>query len=123
MVGHQAITLCAEAEALAMLAEEFEVRTAVVINEENNLTVVAALNNVMRLTRSDDSGHARHADNLPLASRKVNKYDCPSLSCSCSLLLLWVRWLIYVTRLPRLRRGHLLFIFVFLARRVLGRNL
>ncbi|MCH7721597.1 MAG: hypothetical protein IH988_11530, partial [Planctomycetes bacterium] len=52
-----------------MLAEEFEVRTAVVINEENILTVVAALNNVVRLTRNDDSGHARHADNLPLAGR------------------------------------------------------
>ena len=62
-----------EAEALAVLAEEFEVRTAVVINEENILTVVAALNNVVRLTRNDDSGHARHADNLPLAGRKVNK--------------------------------------------------
>ncbi len=58
---------------LAVLAEEFEVRTAVVINEENILTVVAALNNVVRLTRNDDSGHAKYADNLPLAARKVNK--------------------------------------------------
>ena len=47
----QAIALCVEAQALAVLAEEFEVRTAVVINEENILTVVAALNNVVRLTR------------------------------------------------------------------------
>ncbi len=37
------------------------------------LTVCAALNNVARLTRNDDSSHARYADNLPLASRKVNK--------------------------------------------------
>ncbi len=64
---------CVEAEALAVLAEEFEVRTAVVINEENILTVVAALNNVVRLTRNDDSGHARHPDNLPLAGRRVNQ--------------------------------------------------
>ena len=56
-----------------MLAEEFEVRAAVGINEENILTVVAALNNVVRLTRNDDSGHARHADNIPHAARKVNK--------------------------------------------------
>ncbi|MCH8806269.1 MAG: hypothetical protein IH986_09300 [Planctomycetes bacterium] len=79
-MGHQAIAKYVElvdpacwAEALAVLAEEFEVRTAVVINEENILTVVAALNNVVRLTRNDDSGHARHAQNLPLAGRKGNK--------------------------------------------------
>ena len=69
-VGHQAMAKCVDAEALA---EEFEVRTALVINEENIQTVVAALNNVVRLTRNDDSGHARHADNLPLAGRKMNK--------------------------------------------------
>ncbi len=45
----------------------------VVINEENIPTLVTAQNNVVRLTRNDDSGHARHADNLPLAGRKVNK--------------------------------------------------
>ena len=52
-----------------MLAEEFELRTAVSINEENIPTVTAALDIVLRLTRNDDSGHARHADNLPLAGR------------------------------------------------------
>ena len=40
-VGHQAITKYAEAEALAVPAEEFEVRTAVVINEENTLLLRA----------------------------------------------------------------------------------
>lgn len=35
--GHQAITKYAEAEALAVPAEEFEVRTVIVINEENIL--------------------------------------------------------------------------------------
>ena len=47
-----------------------EVGTAVVVSEENTLVRqwrIAALNNVERLTRSDDSGHPRHADNLPLA--------------------------------------------------------
>ncbi len=76
VVGHQAITKYVEAEALVVLAEEFEVRTAVVINEANilmRLWRIVALNNVVRLTRNDDSGHARHADNLPLAGRKVNK--------------------------------------------------
>ena len=66
-----------------MPAEEFEVRTAVVVSEQNILTVVAALNNLLRLTRNDDSGHARHADKLPLAGRKVNKKgDCASLLIS-----------------------------------------
>ena len=73
VIGHKAIAKQAEAEALAVFAEEFEVRTAVVIHEENILTIVAALNNVVRLSRNDDSGHARHDDNLPLAGRKVNK--------------------------------------------------
>ena len=59
--------------AATVLAEELEVGTAVVINEENILTILATLNNVMRLTRNDDSGHARHGDNLPFADRKVNK--------------------------------------------------
>ena len=37
VLGHQAIAGCVEAEALAVLAEEFEVRTALVINEEDIL--------------------------------------------------------------------------------------
>ena len=40
-VGQQAITKYAEAEALAVPAEEFEVRKAVVINEENTLLLRA----------------------------------------------------------------------------------
>ena len=73
MVGRQAIASCVEATALALLAEEFELRTAVVINEENILTVVAAPNNVVRLTRNGDSARARQADKLLLAARKVNR--------------------------------------------------
>ncbi len=76
VVGHQAIAKYVEAEALAVLAEELDLRTAVVINEENiliRLWRITALNNVVRLTRNDDSGHARHADNRPRADRKVNK--------------------------------------------------
>ena len=55
------------------LAEEFEVRTAVVINEENiliRLWRIAVLNNEVRLPRNDDSGHAKDTENLPLAGRK-----------------------------------------------------
>ena len=70
MVGHQAIAKYAEAE---VLGEEFEVRSAVVINEADLLPVLAALNNVVRPTRNDDSGHATHADNLPHAGKKVNR--------------------------------------------------
>ena len=59
-----------------LLAEEFEVRTGVVINEGNilvRLWRIAALNHVVRMTRNDDSGHARHADNLLRVGRKANK--------------------------------------------------
>ncbi len=72
----QATADCVEAEAMSILAEEFDLHTAVVVNEENILVRqwrITALNNAVRLTRNDDSGHARHADNLPLAGRKVNK--------------------------------------------------
>ncbi len=51
-------------------------RTAVVINEENTLVRVsriAALNTVARLTRTDDSGHARYTDTLPLPGRTANE--------------------------------------------------
>ncbi len=57
-------------------AEGFEPRTPVVINEENirvRLWRIATRSHVVRLTRNDDSGHARHAHNRPLASRKVNQ--------------------------------------------------
>ena len=71
-----AIADCVEAEALAALAEEFELPTPVVVNEENilvRLRRIATLNNVVRLTAHDDSGHTRHADNLFVAARRVNK--------------------------------------------------
>lgn len=54
MVGLQAITKYVEAQ---LLAEQLEVGTAVVINGEHILTVVAALNNVVRLTGHGDSGY------------------------------------------------------------------
>ena len=50
----------------------FDVRTAIVITEENILTVVSAPNSVVLLLRTDDSGHAKGACDLPLAGRKVN---------------------------------------------------
>ncbi len=73
VVGHQAIAKYVEAEAFAVLPEEFEVRTAVVIDEEDLLTVVAALNHMVQLTRNDDSGHARHAASLPGTGPRVTK--------------------------------------------------
>ena len=56
VLGHQARAKYVEAVAIAVLAEGFEVRTAVVINQNDIPTVVAALNNVVRLTRNDDPG-------------------------------------------------------------------
>lgn len=83
--GEQAIAKYVEAEALEVLAEGFAVRTAVVINDENTLMLVAAQNNELRRTRSDDPGHARHADNLSLAGRKVSQYvTVPFATASCA---------------------------------------
>ena len=65
VVGHRATAMHVEADAIELLAEEFEIRTAVVINQENFLTIVAPPSNVARLTRSDDPGRARHVDNPP----------------------------------------------------------
>lgn len=75
-MDYQAKALGVEAQSLAVLTKKFEVRTAVVINEENilvRLWRLAALDNVVRLTPNDDSGHLRHPDNPPLARRIVNK--------------------------------------------------
>ncbi|MCH7720669.1 MAG: hypothetical protein IH988_06720 [Planctomycetes bacterium] len=63
--------------------------TAVVIDEENillRLWRIAGLNNVVRLTRNDDSAHARHAGNLPLAARKVKKWMTVALCNACHCL-------------------------------------
>ena len=72
VVGHEAIAQYAKAEALAVVTEEFEIRTTVVVNEENILAVVAALNHMVRLSRYDNSGYARHTENLHHAGRYVN---------------------------------------------------
>ena len=55
------------------LAPVAPLRTALVNNEENILTVVAALSNALWLTRNDDSGHATRADKLALAARKLDQ--------------------------------------------------
>ncbi len=91
VVGHQATAKYVDAEALAVLAQEFAVRTAVVINAEEILAVVAALNNAVRLTRYDDSGHARHANELALADRKVIKQLTVPLCCPSSRTRVTVR--------------------------------
>ncbi len=72
-----------------MLAEEFEIRTAAVFSEENILTVGAALHNVVRLTRNDASGHARYANNAPLAGRKAIKSVTMSLFISFIVISLF----------------------------------
>ncbi len=61
------------AERVPVLAEEFDLRTAVVLNEKNILTVVPALNKRCAVTRNDVSGHPRHAANPLLAGREVNE--------------------------------------------------
>jgi hypothetical protein len=71
VVGHEAIAQYAKAEPRAVVTEEFEVSTTVVVNEENILAVVAALNHMVRPTRYDDSSYARHTEDLHHVSEKV----------------------------------------------------
>lgn len=71
--SHRAIAKYLEVAAGTGLAEELDVRAAVVINKENIPMAVAVLNNVVRPTPNDDSGYARYADNLPLAGRNASK--------------------------------------------------
>lgn len=82
-VGHHAIAKCVEAEALAV---EFELRTAIVIYEENNLIRlwwIVALNIELRLIRNGDPRQPKQADNLPLAGRKVNKLVAAPICSIC----------------------------------------
>lgn len=78
-----------EAQALAVLAEEFEVRAAVALNEEDilvRLWPIAALKNAVRLTRSDDSGHARQLDNYPSPAEKSMKRFLFPFPLCCELV-------------------------------------
>ena len=65
MIGHEAIGEDDEAVSRQLLGEKIEVGASVVIDEEDILPVVAALNDMMRRTghtNASDAGHARDAN-------------------------------------------------------------
>jgi len=69
-VRHQAVTVDGQTEPFGLLCEYFEIDAAVVVDKEDVLAVIAALCDVVRAIRHDDSRYAWHrARILPATSR------------------------------------------------------
>ena len=60
VVGHQAIAEDLQAESLRFLSEHCQIHAAVIVSEEDVLSVVAALDHMVRHLRHHDSGNTRH---------------------------------------------------------------
>jgi hypothetical protein len=60
VIGHQAIAQDACAGTCGVSGEKVQIETAVVGGEEDRLTVIAALGNVMSYSGEDDAGTAGH---------------------------------------------------------------
>ena len=73
VVRHQAVAQHLEAEPLGVFAKQFEVDTAIVVDEENILAVIPSLHDVVRLTGDDNSSDARHAAALRGSRQPVKK--------------------------------------------------
>lgn len=81
VVGHEAVAEDGDAGRGAVVAEEVEVDAAVVVGEEDVLVVVAALGDVVRAVRNDDTSVARHGVSvLPCAGIVKKIGGCPSFS-------------------------------------------
>ena len=55
-----------------VLAKQFKVPQPVAVAEENVITPIATLGNVMRTTRNDDTSKTRHGTKLPIESTHGN---------------------------------------------------
>ncbi len=60
VIGHQTVAVNGHVEAVALLAEGVEVETAIIVDEEDGLLIVAAMGDVMRRAGHDDAGDAGH---------------------------------------------------------------
>jgi len=58
---------------LTLILQQFEIHPTVVIHKEHIVPVVAALRDVVRLTRNDNACNARHEHTLCKQSCKRNK--------------------------------------------------
>ena len=74
VIRHQAIAHDGEAESLALGVKQVEIDTLVLINEENSLTIVSALRDVMRDTGDHDACGARHSQGPTQSSQ-----TCPEM--------------------------------------------
>src|SRR4051794_7568137 len=68
VIGHQAIRKNRDAMPKALAGEDSEIGSAVVIDEENILPIVASLGDVMNQAGDDDASDARHGEMMAKAS-------------------------------------------------------
>jgi len=73
VIAHQAVSQQFQAEPLGLFRKDVEVGPSVVIDEEDVLLVVAALDDVMRDSRNDDASNSRHDGKLPASDEDVKK--------------------------------------------------
>jgi hypothetical protein len=85
VIGHQAIAQNACSGTRGVAGEKVQIETAVVGGEENRLTVIAALGNVMSDTGKDDAGTAGH--NSRVQNRWRDSHENASVTFSPSSVL------------------------------------
>src|SRR5690606_29268994 len=102
MVGHQAIGINLHTEGVLELTEIRQVALIILIGREDNLTVVAALDHMMRVVRQHDTSHPGH-DSSSILGRvslagKINLSPFSSTatarSWSSSTTVSWSPWMV-----------------------------
>ena len=84
VVGHQAIAEQPHAPPCGLLPEDPQINAAVVIDEEDVLAVVAALGDVVRHPRNNDSGGPWHDPTLTPPACRVNAQGTPKAPAGVS---------------------------------------
>jgi len=74
VVGHQAVAEYNQTEAFRLLCERAQEEPAVSISEEDVLSIVAALGDMMWDVRNDDSSSSGHVRIVPQIDRRVNNW-------------------------------------------------
>ncbi len=69
MVVHEAVGVYTQSVLLGVVTQKCEIHTPVIVNREDILAVVAALSDVVRLTRHDNACESWHG---PILSRNAN---------------------------------------------------
>jgi uncharacterized protein with ACT and thioredoxin-like domain len=73
VVGHEAVAEQVDSTASCLALEQVEVDGPVIVDEEDLLTVIAALGDVVRETRDDDASGSWHGGSVPREELEENR--------------------------------------------------